>query len=1010
MGGSTIRSVAVFTQVAHGYYHGDLCRELLTIARELNIRIQLIVTGAYTDYDAELSLNHIDAAIVIHDAISSRLLQTIQTRKLPVVCIGNNYAHHQVDTVVIDNEDGITQAFTNLHEQGHRQFTFVGNLSNLDIKQRCDAFRHCQYAYGIEPLKTDVIDVGSLSFFGGEQAANRLTQFSAMPTAVLCANDLVAIGLIGQLQQLGWRIPQDVAVVGFDGSHIAATHRPTISTIDHDYFATADAAFELLLARHQQPQQTPQQRLIEAKFLAAQSSDLTERPVFDDSREAQGELAIRSHQAYFSVHESLRSSLAEFISLNHQFGEFMRFACLAEWTGDEEHHHYLKIVEMYGDFNALDVAQDAGTCHCLAEHYPPHALTEKYCQPASQVLTVPIRLRGELWGALTFAARFTPANKLDLYHQFVELVAQLSQRIERDLLEQLANRHSKLTDRLQRRLQSVTQTASGGLWEWDLGNDTVQWNERALELFGFNQTEQPICQQQSFYHYMSEADVAIVKRRVEAHINHGMPFSVNFRMQCQDGSIRWFAATGEAIVDGNGIAKRMLGNIKDVTDKRKNNQRFQMAASYDATTGLPNRSMISEQIAQQLSAAPEQPVAVLQVGLDRFKHLNDRFGHEIGDKLLQHIASVLKKGLRDSDFFARFSGDEFICLCLVDNQRQAVMMANRLIKLIEQPLTMTFGVDFYVTASAGIALYPDHADTPANLLRNADMAMQQAKKSGRNQSVLFKQSLRLEHNVRARIDHELRKAIVKNELSLVFQPQISTVYGELVGVEALLRWQSSELGAVSPAEFIPMAEENGQIVELGLWVLKNACMVLRQWQQSQRRPINMSVNVSAGQLTDPNFLKNITDIINATGVDPTGLTVEITESTAISEMDNVRNLLEQMSSLGIRIALDDFGTGFSSISLLRQLPFDSIKIDRSFLSNLTRESQDWFIVKAIQDLASALGHEVVAEGVETNQQLSLTRELQCDVVQGYVFSPPLALNELEARYFLPENRKIRRIS
>ncbi|GGA75832.1 hypothetical protein GCM10011369_17100 [Neiella marina] len=1010
MGGSTIRSVAVFTQVAHGYYHGDLCRELLTIARELNIRIQLIVTGAYSDFDNELSLNHVDAVIVVRDAISSRLLQTIQSRKLPLVCIGSDHAHHDVDSVLIDNEDGITQAFTSLHEQGHRQFTFVGNLSTSDIKQRYDTFRHCQSAYGIEQQPSDAIDVGSISFYGGEQAANRLIQMNPMPTAVLCANDLVAIGLIGQLKQLGWRIPQDIAVVGFDGSHIAAAHRPTISTINQDYFATADAAFELLLARHQLPQKPVEHRLIETEFLAAQSSDLAERPVADEHIASDGELAIRSLQAYFSVHESLRSSLAEFVSLNHQFGEFMRFACLAEWSGTDEHNHYLKIIEMYGDFDALDVERYPGACNCLPENFPPHSLTDKFCQPASQVLTVPIRLRGELWGALTFAARFTPANKLDLYHQFVELVAQLSHRIERDLLEQLANRHGKITDRLQRRLQSVAQTATGGLWEWDLNEDTVQWNERALELFGFNQAEQPVCQQQSFYHYMSEPDIAIVKRRVEAHVNHGMPFSVNFRIQCQDGSIRWFAATGEAIVDAHGYAKRMLGTIKDVTDKRKNNQRFQMAASYDATTGLPNRSMISDQIAQQLSAAPEQPVAVLQIGLDRFKHLNDRFGHEVGDKLLQHVANLLKKGLRESDFFARFSGDEFICLCLVDNQRQAVMMANRLINIIEQPLQATFGVDFYVTASAGIALYPDHADTPANLLRNADMAMQQAKKSGRNQSVLFKQSLRLEHNVRARIDHELRKAIVKNELSLVFQPQISTVYGELVGVEALLRWQSSELGTVSPAEFIPMAEENGQIVELGLWVIKNACLVLRQWQHNQRRPINMSVNVSAGQLTDPNFLKNVTEIINATGVDPTGLTVEITESTAISEMDNVRNLLEQLSGLGIRIALDDFGTGFSSISLLRQLPFDSIKIDRSFLSNLTRESQDWYIVKAIQDLASALGHEVVAEGVETNQQLSLTRELQCDVVQGYVFSRPLPLNELEARYFLPQNRKIRRIS
>ncbi|MBW8190400.1 EAL domain-containing protein [Neiella marina] len=1011
MGGSTIRSVAVFTQVAHGYYQGELCRELLTLARELNIRIHLIVTGQDSDYADTLSLNHIDAAIVVGNAISSHLLDEIQRRELPVVRIGCYNAHHHIDAVETDNEDGITQAFTSLHEQGHRQFSYVGNLNMTEMGERAEAFAQCQHAYGLSSQDMTTISVSSDSFHGGEQAVLELAKLPQMPTAVLCGNDLIAIGLIGQLQKRGWRVPQDIAVVGFDGSAVANSHRPSISSVHQDYFSMAEAAFELLIARSQTPTKATSLIKIPTKFVAAQSSDLAETFQAPAVELVDPMLAIRSRQAYFSTHENMRTSLAEFISLNHQFGEFMRFACLAAWQGESSTASYLNITEMYGDFAELDLHQHKGSLNVRPDFYPPEQLTEKYCNPASQVLTMPIRLRGELWGALTFAARFTPASRIEQYHQFVELVAQLAQRIERDLLEQLAAKHSKQTDRLQRRLQSVAQQASGGLWEWNLLSGEVNWNDRALELLGFAPDERRNrTRSTDFYQYMAEADVDVVKQRVDAHIQHGMPFSVSFRMLCQDGSVRWFSATGEAIVDRNGQAKRMLGSLKDVTDKRRNDQRFQMAASYDALTGLPNRSMISDQISQQLKAAPEQPLAVLQIGLDRFKHLNDRFGHEVGDRLLQHIASVLKKSLRDGDFFARFSGDEFICLCLVDNQRQAVMMANRLLSHIEQPLQKTLGVDYFVTASAGIALYPDHADASTNLLRNADMAMQQAKKSGKNQSVLFKQSLQLEHNVRARIDHELRKAIIKNELSLVYQPQISSVYGELVGVEALLRWHSSELGEVSPAEFIPMAEENGQIIELGLWVLKTACQTLRKWQLTASRPLTMSVNVSAGQLTDPNFLKNMTDVIHASGVDPRGLVVEITESTAISEMDNVRSLLEQLTEQGIRIALDDFGTGFSSISLLRQLPFNIIKIDRSFLKSLSRGSQDWYIVKAIQDLASALGHEVVAEGVETNQQLTLTRELQCDVVQGYVFSRPIPLKELEARYLLTPETKIRRIS
>ncbi|MCM2679250.1 EAL domain-containing protein [Echinimonas agarilytica] len=1001
MGAKTIRSVAVYTPMAHGFYYGQLCQHLNHLAFELNLEIHMICTGNLGRYDSELSLNNVDAVISIKNAIGKSLINTIVNKQIPLISIGHQYSEHQIDCVISDNRDGLAQIFAYLFERGYQQITFAGDLDCQEINERYHAFMECQQAYQIVPLANDLINLKGQSYSAGNQAADHLVNFEDAPQAVICGNDLIASGLIDRLAHHSWRVPEDVCVVSFEAQQSDHSNRVSVS---HDPFLLAEFAIEQLMRRAEHPEQGQQTILVENKLLNSAAND---DPAFT-SKGTKALNLLELSNAFVSSDENLHSGLEELLSLKKQIGHFTEWACLANWQRNNNQRPYIKIIEMHGDGSKLDTEVLGAKAFCRAEDFPLNHWLDKYVVNTAQILSFPIIVNNEAWGFICVAGSLHSPEQLALYQQFVGLVSQLAQRHERDVLETLAIQQGKQSDRLQRRLQAAAQKSTGGLWEWDLATDQTTWNDRALEMLGFTSPEsQSSVRNMGLFDRMNTLDRAVVQKRIASHIKHGMPLSVNFRMLCNDKTTRWFAATGEVISGFDGRPKRVIGSIQDVTEKRRSDQRFKMMASYDALTGLPNRSMVSDQLAQQIRRSPQQPLAVIQIGLDRFKHLNNQHGHEAGDKLLRHVTTILKNSLRDHDFYARFSGDEFVCLCPVDNQRQAIVTANRLLNKIEQPLHDALDIDFFVTASIGIALYPDHADTPADLLRRADMAMHQSKANGKNQTSLYKASIQADRNTRARIDNELRKAIISNELSLVYQPQICPVTNKLTGVEALIRWHSKELGEISPAEFIPLAEENGQIVELGYWVLKEACSTLKKWQKTFSTHINMSVNVSAAQLANPMFLKTVHQILQVSAINPKYITMEITESTAIADMDNVRSILEQLSQHGIQISLDDFGTGFSSISLLRQLPLTSLKIDRSFFNELKRDSQDWLIIKAIQELGSAMGHKVVAEGVETLAQLDLVRELECDVVQGYVYSQPLAQTALEASYFLPQDSKIR---
>ncbi|MCG2625112.1 EAL domain-containing protein [Bradyrhizobium sp. WYCCWR 13023] len=436
--------------------------------------------------------------------------------------------------------------------------------------------------------------------------------------------------------------------------------------------------------------------------------------------------------------------------------------------------------------------------------------------------------------------------------------------------------------------------------------------------------------------------------------------------------------------DGNGAPQYLVGVIEDVTERINNEARISHLARHDALTDLPNRSAFNTALAERLERAQEASTsfAVLSLDLDRFKDVNDVFGHPVGDMMMRAAAERLVAEA-DGAFVARIGGDEFTILMPDDIRREDVLsLAERMVEAIGKELEVD---DFlsHVGLSVGIAVYPDDGVDAATLLANADSALYRAKREGRGRVCFFETEMDRELRDRRLLQHDLRQAVEQNQLLVYFQPQ-ARMDGEIIGFEALVRWNHPTRGFVPPDQFIPLAEENGLIIAIGEWVLREACREAASWP----RPLQVAVNLSPVQFQAGDLERSIHQILLETGLSPTRLEVEITEGVLIGDFTRALNLLRRLKALGIRIAMDDFGTGYSSLSYLQSFPFDKIKIDRSFISNLEATPQSAEIVRAVLSLAHALYIPVVAEGVETDAQRAFLEREACEEMQGYLIGRP----------------------
>ena len=443
---------------------------------------------------------------------------------------------------------------------------------------------------------------------------------------------------------------------------------------------------------------------------------------------------------------------------------------------------------------------------------------------------------------------------------------------------------------------------------------------------------------------------------------------------------------------------RCIGRVwsfRDVTDRIRAERRIRHSAYHDPLTRLPNRALFQDRLAQEVGRArrADNNTAVLLLDLDRFKTINDTLGHGAGDKLLVEVAHRLKVRTRESDTIARLGGDEFVLIVSALRYKDdAAAIAEQLLEVLKPPFQIAEH-ELHVSASIGIAIFPEDGDDGTTLMQNADMALYRAKELGRDNYQLFETKLNQRAMERLVLERDLGRAIHDQEFILRYQPQYDLKTGQMRGVEALVRWQQGDQ-IVSPARFIPIAEECGLIVPLGRWVIEEATRACVEFNKQSSDPLRLCVNVSALQIQRPNFANEVSEILQASGLPPDRLVVELTESALMQKPEQGSYAMEQLQQMGVRIAMDDFGTGHSSLNYVSVLPISMLKIDRSFVLNCTKRKTDASILAAIVTMGHAMGLKVLAEGVETEEQATMLREQGCDEVQGFLYSRPISKDRL----------------
>lgn len=557
---------------------------------------------------------------------------------------------------------------------------------------------------------------------------------------------------------------------------------------------------------------------------------------------------------------------------------------------------------------------------------------------------------------------------------------------ERKLIEaELQNTHSNFV--------AAQKLAKIGSWEWDIRSNSANWSDETFRIFGIDKNKLSE-HRESFLNMILPEDRSLVDKALGDALDATNEYNIVYRVCLVDGTFKVIHALAEVVRDAEGKPLLMRGTVQDITQSKLAEERIEKLSHFDQLTGLPNRTLLNDHFKFALSLAQRsgESLAVMFLDLDHFKDINDTLGHSIGDQLLMAVAKRLKSALREEDTLSRQGGDEFILILPDSEAKGAALIAAKLIEVVSLPCQIEHH-ELIVTPSIGIAIYPHDGVTIELLSKNADTAMYCAKGDGRNNFRFFTPEMQSQSARNLKLANALRHALARNELFLHYQPQLSIQDGHIVGAEALLRWQHPEFGIVSPAEFIPIAEDTGQIIQIGEWVLRTAAKQLKDWIDAGMHPITMAVNLSAVQFRQQGLMELVVKILDEIKLPHELLELELTEA---AMMDNPLDAIDVMTRLhdqGIRMSIDDFGTGYSSLSYLKQFKVYKLKIDQSFVRDITNDTEDKAIVTAIINMATSLGMQTIAEGVETADQLALLRINGCHEVQGFYFSKPLSVEQ-----------------
>lgn len=585
--------------------------------------------------------------------------------------------------------------------------------------------------------------------------------------------------------------------------------------------------------------------------------------------------------------------------------------------------------------------------------------------------------------ALNLGANDYLTKPVDLPVALARIGTQLSHKRAQEALRESEERYAL-----------AARGANDGLWDWNIQTGRVYFSPRWKSMLGWRENEIGDSPDE-WFNRIHDADRERVQEEIAAHRKGSTPhFESEHRMLHKDGSFRWMLNRGLAVADGSGSTLRMAGSQTDITERKVS----------DPLTGLPNRLLFVDRLGRLIKHAKRRKdalFAILFLDLDGFKMINDSMGHLIGDQLLIGVANRLEKCLRSTDTLARLGetftvarlgGDEFtVILDYLKDPNDAKAAADRLMKALAPPFILG-GKEVFTSVSIGIALSSTAYEEPEDMLRDADTAMYRAKSLGKARFEVFDADMRASVMARLQLETDLRGALERTEFQNFYQPIVSLDTGQIVGFEALLRWQHPTRGLLGPEEFILVAEETGLIRELGWWNLHEACRQVSEWRAGSdgHRDLIISVNLSAKQFLQPNLVADIRKLLHDLSLSPDALKLEITESAVMADPSAAVEMLQQIKAIGIRLAIDDFGTGYSSLSYLHRFPLDTLKIDRSFIRDMQIGGEGMEIARTILPMANNLRLDVVAEGVETIEQVALLKQLHCSYAQGYYFSKPLS--------------------
>ena len=539
---------------------------------------------------------------------------------------------------------------------------------------------------------------------------------------------------------------------------------------------------------------------------------------------------------------------------------------------------------------------------------------------------------------------------------------------------------------------------------YDIDRKVIYWNKASESLYGYSKEE-------AFGQKIEDLIIPkFMKKDVIQHINNwyneGIEIaSSELPLQHKDGSTVYVYSSHVMLGQSTDTPEMFCVDI-NITEQKNAESKLSHQVHHDALTGLPNRVLFSDRLEQALESAKRNSsqLALLFIDLDHFKEINDSLGHAVGDEILKVVTSRLKEAIRDKDTLARLGGDEFTVILEDLTQAQdASLISNKILTSLAEAITL-HDTTLYVSSSIGISIYPDDGGSPENLLKYADSAMYKAKNEGRNNFQFYSAEMTELAFERVLMETSLRGALKNEEFVVHYQPQINGVTNELIGMEALVRWQHPSMGLVSPAKFIPLAESTGLIIDIDRYVMKMAMTQLSEWYKDGLSPGVLAMNLAVKQLKDKKFIDMFKNLMQETNCKPEWIALEVTEGQIMTNPEEAIKILRQISDLGVELAVDDFGTGYSSLAYLKRLPIDKLKIDQAFIRELPDDEEDAAITKAVIALAKSLNLRVIAEGVETQEQKDFLVENGCDNIQGYFYSKPIPAEEM--RDFLVKNRLV----